>query len=142
MREGTAAETSHIVTHGHGCRDVTLLLQTGTVVETSHMGIKVETSHIFYTQARRPRRHTLIYMGTAAKTSHTVTHGHSGRDITHCYTRARWPGRHTFYIQTQQARQHTLLHMDTAAETPHIVTHGHSGGDITHCYTRAERLKL
>ena len=90
----------------------TLLLQTGTAVETSHMGIKVETSHIFYTQARRPRCHTLIHMGTAAVTSHTVTHGHSGRDVTHCYTRARWPGRHT------------LLHMGTAVETLHIVTHG------------------
>ena len=64
-------------------------------------------------------------MGTAAKTSHTVTHGHTGTVA----------GSHTCYTQAQQARQHTLLHMDTAAETSHNVTHGHSGGD-----TRADRL--
>lgn len=122
-------DVTHCYTRARRRRRYTLLLHTGTAVETSHMGTKVETSHIFDTQARPPRRHTLIHMGTAAETSHTDTHGHGGQDVTHCYTRARWPGvthathRHSrrdsthCYTWTQRPRRHTMLHMGTAVET-------------------------
>lgn len=101
MREGTAAETSHIIatnghssrdiTYGHKGRDVTYFLHTGTAAEMSYINTHGhsgrDVTHC-YTWAQRPRRYTLLHTGTVAGTSHIVTHGHSGGDITHCYTRA------------------------------------------------------